>query len=113
MRGEYDVPAGIPGDDLGEHLLVALVGGVADAHAEFRLEVGNGLGGYVCRPVVDVEARARIARTAGESRHPQEKIAAVHVSRTLSEIRIRIPKTRVMSAEMALMTGLEPRRAMA
>src|SRR5258708_30558587 len=100
------------GDDMREHLSIGFVGGVVDAHAEFRLEVGNGLGRDVCRPVVDVEARPRIARTGSESRHPHQKMTAVHVSRTLSEIRIRTPKTTVMRAGMALITGADPRRAM-
>src|ERR1035441_6795055 len=101
----------------GEHLLIAFVGGVADTHAEFGLERGNGLRGDVGRPVVHVEPRAGIARTGGEPGQPRDEMAALHgalhVDRTLSESRISTPKTRVTSAEMALMTGLAPRRAIA
>src|SRR5262249_53567658 len=110
---KHHIPAGIPADDLGQHLLVALVRGVADPYTEFSLKAGNGLRCNVCRPVVHIESRARIARAASESGEPRDEIAALHVSRTLSEISISTPNTKVISAEIALITGLAPRRAIA
>ncbi len=113
MRGEHDVPAGVAGEHFGQHLLVAFVGGVTHARSELRLEAGDGLGRHVGRPVIDVQPRAGIARASGEPGDGQQKRAAVHVSRTRSEMRIRMPNSTVTMEEMALMTGLAPRRAMA
>ena len=113
MRGEYDVPAGVASENLGQHLLVALVSCVADAHAELGFECRNRFGRYVGRPVVDVEPRTRVARAPGEAGHSEEEGSPVHASRTRSEIRMMMPNSTVMSDEMALITGLAPRRAIA
>ena len=58
------VPSGVAAHDLGEHLRNAFVGSVANAHAEFALEVGDGIGRDVVGPVVDVEARAACEQAA-------------------------------------------------
>ncbi len=59
VSGKDDVPAGIAGHDLRQHLLIAFVGAVAEAHAAFAFEAREHGGVDVGRPVVDVEARAR------------------------------------------------------
>src|SRR5215467_11977637 len=113
MRGEHDVPAGIAGEHLGQHLLVAFIGDVADLHSEFRFELRNGLRRDVARPVVHVQAGTRFRRASGQTREAEKERASIHASRTLSEITISTLKKSVTRAEIALMTGLAPRRAIA
>ena len=65
VRGKDNVPAGIAGHDLRQHLLIAFVGAVAEAHAAFVFEARKHGGIDIGRPVVDIQARAPIARACG------------------------------------------------
>src|SRR6266480_4795194 len=96
---EDDIPPGISGERLGQHLLIALIDAVPHADAELALEIGDGFGSHIVRPVVDVEARTPVQRAAGESREPEEEMAARHcfLSRRRSESRMSAPKNTTMS----------------
>src|SRR5438132_1362588 len=99
IAGEDDVPSGISGERLGQHLLIALIDAVPHAYAELALEIGDGIRSNVVRPVVDVEARTPVERAAGESREPEEEMAARHcfLSRRRSESRMSAPKNTTIS----------------
>ena len=60
-----------------------------------------------------ISATSAAFGASGKAGHSQEERAAVHAARTFSDTTIRMPKKTVMRAEMALITGLAPRRAMA
>src|SRR5262249_27021850 len=113
--GEYDVPASVAGERPGEQLLVALIDAVADGHSELPLEVRNGIRRDVVRPVVDVQPAAYGARASRDARQAQEEQAAVHCRRLCkrSETSTSAPKKTTISAEIALIAGFAPRRAVA
>ncbi len=113
VGGKDNVPAGVAGHHASEHLLVALVGAVADAHAVLLLEAGKHGGIDIGGPVVDVEARALIERAGSERSGSDHKRTAIHFSCNLWESRIKAPKATTIKADTAFTTGLTPRRAMA
>ena len=43
VGGEHDIPAGVAGDHLGQHLFIAFIGRVTDLHSELSFEVGDGV----------------------------------------------------------------------
>src|SRR5262249_46512626 len=104
----------VAGERLGKHFFVALVDAVANGDAEFALEVGNRVGRDVVRPVVHVQARTPVESATGCSGYCEQKPAPVHGRlRSRSESRMRTPKKTPIRAEIALMAGLAPRRAVA
>jgi hypothetical protein len=58
---EHDIPSRIAGDDFGQHLFIAFVDTVANADAEFALEIRDRFRRDVGGPVVDIESRAAVA----------------------------------------------------
>src|SRR3954454_11944299 len=70
------------------------LGDVADANAEFGFEVRDGLRRDIRGPVVDVEAGARFAAACRQAGESEQEVAAVHHSRTRSEMsRTRTPNS--------------------
>src|SRR5581483_6839738 len=114
VRWKYNVPAGIAGDDLRQHLLIALVGPITNPDAALPLESRDHLRIDIARPVEDIQAWASVAcATRHKSARASNKNSPVHRSCSRCEIRITIPNATTTSAETALTTGLMPRRAMA
>src|SRR5689334_2075718 len=105
MRRKDNVPAGTAGEHFRQHLLVALVRGVPDAHPVLGFESRDRLRRHIGRPVVDVEPRPPVPGAPGEARDSEEEGTPPHASRTRSEIRMMMPKSTVISDEIALMTG--------
>src|SRR5207244_3346582 len=110
VRGEHDIPTGVSGHNLRQHLLVAFVGAITEANTVLLFEAREHRGIDVARPVVYIQAWARIARTGHEGAAARQKSPAVHRSCSLCEIRMIAPNATTIKAETAFTTGLTPRR---